>query len=1036
MVDLEVRYTTVHNRRVKVVLQHQQSPKNLSKTLHLPSIKDRHSPSDRYNDVMDRPRSYSECGHHTSTLASRQKSRGEGPTRKDSRLAAAQLASLSKELGKQLRDFQDHVMKWSGSVDNGIAACAPIEILRTERQRVTARLEEMSTRLAALAAPADPDTGPDSVGAEARGGAGGTFITETQEFSTRCSRDNQEPTWYRSAPVGFEVQLNQALSSPELSTSDQLDATLSTMGDMCEHLGPFRDVSMKVCELVRSMTFESCTHDPVAGCVLLKVDKLEKQIEHQNNKLQQMTHNLERVMLPESRVLERDFPSDGLNTIAELRQEQLEALNSVDGQKSYATGDHPLTPAVSAMLAVEAPAHKKSNNKYASHVADCAYELAVLAQSYSSLQRLRKTVTPLHLLSSMRMSLIAHESQPKTMQYIMDWLKNDISSNLEPGDIDASQPAVRQVLTHFFQTITKEDFSALISLQDAATGETLYKITERFDFSSIELTATIESTFNQALAEMAEVTTKREVAFLTAKAQADHITIEELQKKLHSSQLECEDMQQRIKSLNNITLTLKKDLKQAAKGVFRERIDLHKCNTVEEAEQFKRKEERRAHTLQMQQRRTKGVWKEQELHQQEDPLKERLAAAQSHIEWLEDECDMRTPRYLTDDKDSTMDRLKNLLLQEGVFLKGKKGTRDTDIFILDLLLEKVNELKKTKELLEIIKENSGMGDPGGDNSAVQYHSGAGTGPTVPCFLRHRGKVKYHAIGKKEAEALLQDVWDGREQHQDQDFPDYFHSFLTDRFGPDEQAVTEYAYNLVHALEQFKWDADCNIFIKIIRKELPEEAVSAQSELMEDIIACVRLNYYSGEPKSSMTQDEFMKILKRAFPMKDPQDMSELEQALVATVGAGNNTFDPELIFEETEDFSETGVVEGIRAQFVLDLESFRCQVEDTLRLAADTGPDGISTVSVRKARDTLRMVDPLKPVKECQEIVHKIFDMPSVQDESSILLTEFIRRMRTVLIQPTLPPNSFLDKARAQKVSLEYQARSSRRSSNKGEVKK
>jgi len=111
-------------------------------------------------------------------------------------------------------------------------------------------------------------------------------------------------------------------------------------------------------------------------------------------------------------------------------------------------------------------------------------------------------------------------------------------------------------------------------------------------------------------------------------------------------------------------------------------------------------------------------------------------------------------------------------------------------------------------------------------------------------------------------------------------------------------------------------------------------------------------------------------------------------------------------------------------------------VEDTLRLAADTGPDGISTVSVRKARDTLRMVDPLKPVKECQEIVHKIFDMPSVQDESSILLTEFIRRMRTVLIQPTLPPNSFLDKARAQKVSLEYQARSSRRSSNKGEVKK
>ena len=112
----------------------------------------------------------------------------------------------------------------------------------------------------------------------------------------------------------------------------------------------------------------------------------------------QRTEALSRELSGDAGVLERDFPSDGLNTIAELRQEQLEALNSADGQKSYATGDHPLTPAVSAMLAVEAPAHKKSSNKYASHVADCAYELAVLAQSYSSLQVTLSLILSLLLL--------------------------------------------------------------------------------------------------------------------------------------------------------------------------------------------------------------------------------------------------------------------------------------------------------------------------------------------------------------------------------------------------------------------------------------------------------------------------------------------------------------------------------------------------------------------------------------------------------------------------------------------------------------
>merc|ERR1712070_149175 len=168
--------------------------------------------------------------------------------------------------------------------------------------------------------------------------------------------------------------------------------------------------------------------------------------------------------------------------------------------------------------------------------------------------------------------------------------------------------------------------------------------------------------------------------------------------------------------------------------------------------QHKRKEDSEKHTADQTRRRElarRGKWKEMQVKLQDEELQTSFDMASDYIQTLEHECHVKTPRYLTDDTDPTISRLKDLLQVEGVFLRGKKHSRESLIFVLDQLLDKAKDLKKTKDLLEIIKENSGMGDPGGDNTAAQYHSGLGLGPAVPCFLRHRGKVKYSAIGKKE-----------------------------------------------------------------------------------------------------------------------------------------------------------------------------------------------------------------------------------------------------------------------------------------------
>eukprot|EP00656_Telonema_subtile_P021886 TRINITY_DN2292_c0_g1_i5.p2 TRINITY_DN2292_c0_g1~~TRINITY_DN2292_c0_g1_i5.p2 ORF type:complete len:233 (+),score=74.06 TRINITY_DN2292_c0_g1_i5:81-779(+) len=171
----------------------------------------------------------------------------------------------------------------------------------------------------------------------------------------------------------------------------------------------------------------------------------------------------------------------------------------------------------------------------------------------------------------------------------------------------------------------------------------LYSITDRFDYSSIELISSLDSIFNQAIAEMAEVTSKREVAFLTAKAQADQRTIEQLQKQLSSSALHVDDLHLRIKSLDSVTKSLKKDLKLAAKGVFRERLDLHSFKEINEEEERLRKSEAAVHKAKHSGKH-KGSWREVLLKSQDEDPQCTLDSATYKLDKLEVECDSKTPR--------------------------------------------------------------------------------------------------------------------------------------------------------------------------------------------------------------------------------------------------------------------------------------------------------------------------------------------------------------------------------------------------------
>ena len=61
-----------------------------------------------------------------------------------------------------------------------------------------------------------------------------------------------------------------------------------------------------------------------------------------------------------------------------------------------------------------------------------------------------------------------------------------------------------------------------------------------------------------------------------------------------------------------------------------------------------------------------------------------------------------TPRYLTSGSDGTVERIKDKLMTEGVFLRGKKDSHETLVFVLDQLYESKKELKQAKTTLSLI----------------------------------------------------------------------------------------------------------------------------------------------------------------------------------------------------------------------------------------------------------------------------------------------------------------------------------------------
>lgn len=143
--------------------------------------------------------------------------------------------------------------------------------------------------------------------------------------------------------------------------------------------------------------------------------------------------------------------------------------------------------------------------------------------------------------------------------------------------------------------------------------------------------------------------------------------------------------------------------------------------------------------------------------------------------------------------------------------------------------------------------------------------GMGTGPDVPKLYKFGGKIRNKHMSKRDTEKLVREVWKERmsvtSMQKHVSLVDFLGNHLQKKVGIAVAVVevcysyrlhprgrgTEYliclqlGYNFLYSLWRYQWDADCELFLKVLTGDIEEEVYIAQNKLqidLEELFECL------------------------------------------------------------------------------------------------------------------------------------------------------------------------------------------------------
>jgi len=290
-------------------------------------------------------------------------------------------------------------------------------------------------------------------------------------------------------------------------------------------------------------------------------------------------------------------------------------------------------------------------------------------------------------------------------------------------------------------------------------------------------------------------------------------------------------------------------------------------------------------------------------------------------------------------------------------------------------------LKKSTDAVKKIQKKKGGGKSAKSKpGAFDYFTGFGTGKDVPEFLKTNGRVRNNHLSKGACEDLVKECWEKKEEYDEGQAKKiklnvFFPIFLTDKFGKEQ--VVEQAYNMWFSLKDYSYDADCDLFYRILQGKMDEEVYTDQMQMLDALKAKFQETDESvngGTATGKINKDILKTVFQEFFPVKSDKEIKECFKQLDKEYVTDMIEYD--LIFAEDEEGNQGDFIEGVRDQHLSDREEYIESIEEALW---DQDEEDCGEITVAQVLDAFLTFDPEKPPEEVNEVIARSLDMPVKQ---------------------------------------------------------
>eukprot|EP01006_Ploeotia_vitrea_P023307 TRINITY_DN55744_c0_g1_i1.p1 TRINITY_DN55744_c0_g1~~TRINITY_DN55744_c0_g1_i1.p1 ORF type:complete len:824 (+),score=116.52 TRINITY_DN55744_c0_g1_i1:93-2564(+) len=278
------------------------------------------------------------------------------------------------------------------------------------------------------------------------------------------------------------------------------------------------------------------------------------------------------------------------------------------------------------------------------------------------------------------------------------------------------------------------------------------------------------------------------------------------------------------------------------------------------------------------------------------------------------------------------------------------------------VIKEIEIKSKRADVISEFMEDENIADITTMPKQQRFFIGKGTHEHLPKYLRYHGKIKYLGLSKGETERMVKEVWQektthklGNQNYRDVTMKEFLYMYLMNKCDDVHDKAVELAYNLLDTMERNRYDADLELFLKVLDGKVPEAVFYDQNKMVQS----VKLMFAKLDPnnKLKVPRKACKSALVKLFPAKSHEDMLKVRYYLMLDQQGPSINF--KHLFIEDEEGNQGKFIECLRDQHLHEIQEYMVDVEQALRQASDqNGMINLSTVKQVIQEDDIEKPEP------------------------------------------------------------------------------